>query len=174
MGFRPTFLLAVQPSERVATLIEPTLNDMGYQLVRVLISGNQRPTLQVMAERSDLEPMTVDDCAAISRAVSAVLDVEDPIPSSYRLEVSSPGIDRPLMRPADFERFAGFDARVETVLPIDGRKRFQGRLLGLVEDRVCLRLPDGGDRELPVASIKKAKLVVTDELLRAAQAERRS
>lgn len=166
-------MLAVQPSERVAALIEPTLSDMGYGLVRVLISGNQRPTLQVMAERSDQEPMTVEDCAAISHAVSALLDVEDPIPGAYRLEVSSPGIDRPLVRPADFERFAGFDARLETVLPIDGRRRFQGRLLGLVEDRVCLRLADG-DRELPLASIKKARLVVTDELLRAAQAERRS
>lgn len=172
-GLRPTFLLVVQPSEKVATLIEPTLQDMGYQLVRVVISGSRRPTLQVMAERSDLEPMTVEDCAAISRAVSALLDVEDPIPSAYRLEVSSPGIDRPLVRRADFERFAGFDARVETEAPIDGRRRFQGRLLGMVEDRVRLRLAEG-DRELPLAAIRKAKLVVTDALLAAAQAERRS
>jgi ribosome maturation factor RimP len=173
VGFRPTFLLTVQPDERIATLIEPTLDDMGYQLVRVLISGSRSPTLQVMAERSDLEPMTVDDCAAISRAISVVLDVENPIPSAYRLEVSSPGIDRPLVRPIDFERFAGFDARIETEVAIEGRKRFQGRLLGVVEDRVRLHLADG-DRELPLASIRKAKLVVTDELLRAAQAERRS
>ena len=165
--------MAVQPSERVATLIEPTLNDMGYELVRVLISGHRRPTLQVMAERSDQEPMTVEDCAAISHAISALLDVEDPIPSTYRLEVSSPGIDRPLVRRADFERFAGFDARLETELPIDGRRRFQGRLLGLVEDRVRLRLAEG-ERELPLAAIKKARLVATDALLSAAQAERRS
>jgi len=93
---------------------------MGYELVRVLLQGRQNLTLQVMAERRDRQPMTVDDCAEISRSISAILDVEDPITGAYTLEVSSPGIDRPLTRPQDFERFAGFDAKVETVQPVEG------------------------------------------------------
>jgi ribosome maturation factor RimP len=126
-----------------------------------------------MAERRDRRPMTIDDCAEISHAVSALLDVADPFPGAYRLEVSSPGIDRPLVRAEDFERFAGFVARVETEAPIAGRRRFKGRLLGLVEDRVRLQATDG-EQEIPHAAIKKAKLVLTDELLHAAQAERGS
>lgn len=146
---------------------------MGYELVRVSVQGRQRPTLQVMAERIDRSAMTVDDCAEISRTVSALLDVEDPIPGAYRLEVTSPGVDRPLVRPADFERFAGFEAKVETHLPVGGRRRFQGRLLGLDGDEVRLQLPEGEQR-LALGDIKKARLVLTDELLSAARPERRS
>lgn len=140
---------------------------MGFELVRVLLHGGQRPTLQVMAERADRVPMTVEHCAEISRAVSALLDVADPIAGAYRLEVTSPGLDRPLTRRADFERFRGFEARVETEQPIDGRRRFRGRLLGLVDDQVRLQL-DAGEQAIPFDDIKKAKLVVTDEVLAAA------
>jgi ribosome maturation factor RimP len=162
----------VDPSRQVAQLIEPTLCDMGYELVRVLLHGGQRPTLQIMAERADRTPMTVEHCAEISRAVSALLDVADPIASTYRLEVTSPGLDRPLTRRADFDRFRGFEARVETELPIEGRRRFRGRLLGVVDDQLRLQLAEG-EQAIPCAGIKKAKLVVTDEVL-AAAAEQRS
>jgi ribosome maturation factor RimP len=120
-----------------------------------------------MVERGDGKSMTVEDCADISRAVSAILDVEDPIAGAYRLEISSPGIDRPLVKPADFERFAGEVAKVETTLPVEGRKRFQGRLLGLRHDAVALKLDDGAEVALPLNVLRRAKLVLTDELLRA-------
>ena len=146
---------------------------MGFELVRVLVTGGQRPTLQIMVERRDHPPMTVAHCAEASRAVSALLDVADPIASAYRFEVTSPGIDRPLVRLADYERFAGLEARLETELPIDGRRRFRGRLVGLAGDQVRLALPEG-ERSIPFDAIKKAKLVLTDELLTAARMERRS
>lgn len=146
---------------------------MGFDLVRVMLSGGQRPTLQVMIERLDHEPVTLDHCAEVSHALSALLDVEDPLPGAYHLEVTSPGVDRPLVRRADFERFAGFEARLETEQPIEGRRRFRGRLLGLAGADVRLVLPEG-EYAIPFDAIKKAKLVLTDELLAAAQKERRS
>ena len=158
---------------QVTELIEPTLHDMGFELVRVLMSGGQRPTLQVMVERSDRGPVTLDQCAEVSHAISALLDVADPLPGAYRLEVTSPGLDRPLVRRADFERFAGFEARLETELPLEGRRRFRGRMLGIADDQVRLALPEG-ETSIPFDAIKKAKLVLTDELLAAAQTERRS
>jgi ribosome maturation factor RimP len=158
---------------RVTELIEPTLHDMGFELVRVLMSGGQRPTLQVMVERLDQAPVTLEHCAEVSHALSALLDVADPLPGAYRLEVTSPGLDRPLVRRADYERFAGLEARLETELPIEGRRRFRGRLLGLAGDRIRLALPEG-ETSIPFDAIKKAKLVLTDELLAAAQTERRS
>lgn len=155
-------------TDAVATMIEPTLQAMGYALVRVaLVGGAGRPTLQVMAERADNAVMSVDDCADISQAISAVLDVEDPIAGSYMLEVSSPGIDRPLVRKADYDRFAGFEARLETAEPIGGRKRFRGRLLGTGAETVKLKLDTGDEIELPLARIERAKLVLTDELIAA-------
>ncbi len=160
-------------TERIAALIAPTLSDLGFDLVRVMLTGGQQPTLQIMAEPLDRSPMTVEACAEISHAVSALLDVADPIAGAYRLEVSSPGIDRPLIRPADFERFAGFDCKLETEAPLAGRRRFQGRLLGLDGDDIRLDLPDG-PITIPFALVKKAKLVLTDELIRAAQAEGRN
>lgn len=159
--------------ERIAGLIEPTLRAMGFELVRVMSTGGRRPTLQVMAERLDRAGMTVDDCAEISRAVSMILDVEDPIKEAFQLEVSSPGIDRPLIKPEDFERFTGFEARVETDRLIEGQKKFKGRLLGLKDEAVRLALPEG-ERSIPFASIRKAKLVLTDDLLAAAEAEGRN
>jgi ribosome maturation factor RimP len=158
---------------QVTELIEPTLHEMGFELVRVLMSGGQRPTLQVMVERLDQAPITLEHCAEVSRALSAVLDVADPLPGAYRLEVTSPGLDRPLVRRTDYERFAGLEARLETELPIEGRRRFRGRLLGLAGDQIRLALPEG-EMSIPFDAIKKAKLVLTDELLAAAQTERRS
>jgi ribosome maturation factor RimP len=150
----------------IVPIIEPSLEAMGYRLVRVAFLGAKRATLQIMAERIDEAPMTVDDCAEISRSVSALLDVADPIADAYMLEVSSPGIDRPLTRPEDYDRFAGFEARVELGQPLDGRKRFRGRLLGRTGDHVRLA-SEAGEVQLPFADIAKAKLVITDDLLKA-------
>ncbi|MGE5548305.1 MAG: ribosome maturation factor RimP [Solirubrobacterales bacterium] len=152
--------------QRLEGVVAPTLESMGYELVRVMFQGKQRPTLQVMAERKDGLPMTVDDCADISRALSAVLDVEDPIKEAYVLEVSSPGIDRPLTRPKDFEAWAGFETKIETVLGVDGRKRFRGRLLGLEGEAVRLQI-ETGEVAIPLTDVRSAKLVLTDELIAA-------
>lgn len=166
-------------AQRIERLIEPALTAMGYELVRVAVRGGaSHPTLQIMAERRDGMGMTVDDCADISRAISAVLDVEDPIASAYTLEVSSPGIDRPLVKRDDFERFAGFEARIETVQPVAGRKRFRGRLMGVTGEDVRLREPaktaDVADETLvPLAAIVRAKLVLTDDLIAATQTTKR-
>ena len=153
---------------RIERIIAPTVESMGYEIVRIQLTGAQRVALQVMAERSDGAAMTVDDCAEVSRTVSALLDVEDPVPGPYTLEVSSPGIDRPLVKKRDFERFAGFEARIETHRPIDGRRRFRGKLLGVAGDIVRIALPEG-ERGVPCAEIHRAKLVLTDELLPAAR-----
>lgn len=153
---------------RLEALITPSLEAMGYELVRVQMQGNQRPTLQVMADRVDGVAVSIEDCTEISRAISALLDVEDPIAGAYTLEVSSPGLDRPLTRPKDFIRWAGHEVKMETAQPVDGRKRFRGRLDGLdAEGRVCLTL-DTGAVALPLAEVRGAKLVLTDELIRAA------
>lgn len=173
MGPRAHFFIAVNQTETIADLIEPTLEAMGYELVRVMSTGGRTPTLQVMAERLDRAGMTVDDCADISRALSAILDVEDPIDGAYQLEVSSPGIDRPLTKPADFERFAGFEVRIEADRLIGGQRKFKGRLLGLDNEAVRLALPEG-ERTIPLSSIRKAKLVLTDDLIAAAEAEGRN
>src|SRR5690348_10494299 len=140
---------------------------MDYRLVRVALTGARRPTLQVMAERRDEAAMTVDDCAQISRSISALLDVADPIAGAYTLEVSSPGIDRPLVRPEDYDRFAGCPAKIELSAPLDGRKRFRGRLLGRTEEHVRLIIGEAGEVRLPLAAIVRAKLVLTDDILTA-------
>lgn len=156
--------------QRIEGLIGPVIDGMGYELVRVAMMGAARPTLQIMVERKDYAAMTVDDCAAVSRAVSAALDVEDPIQGNYSLEVTSPGIDRPLTRRKDFERFAGFEAKVEMEKAVGERRRFRGKLLGLHEDAVRLATPEGVV-DLDLGGIRKAKLILTDELLAAAAAE---
>jgi ribosome maturation factor RimP len=153
-------------ADRLGALLEPVVEAMGYKIVRIMVLGQKRLRLQIMVERRDDRAMTVDDCADVSRAISAVLDVEDPIAGAYVLEVSSPGIDRPLVRLADFERFAGFAAKIETERPIAERRRFTGQLLGTTVDRVRLRT-DAGDVELPHAEIVRAKLLLTDELIAA-------
>ena len=159
--------MAVDPNE-IARIIEPSLDAMGYRLVRVALTNVRRPTLQVMAERRDEAPMTVDDCADISRSISALLDVADPIAGAYTLEVSSPGIDRPLVRPEDYDRFKGFEARIDLSGPLDGRKRFRGRILGRDQDHVRLAA-ESGEVLLPFDGIARAKLVLTDDLLALAQ-----
>jgi ribosome maturation factor RimP len=160
--------LSIDTNE-IARIIEPSLEAMGYRLVRLMQTGGlQRPTLQVMAERRDEAPMTVEDCAQISRSVSALLDVADPIAGAYLLEVSSPGIDRPLVRPEDYDRFAGFDARIELHDPLDGRKRFKGKLLGRAGEEVRL-VAESGEVRLPLAAIARAKLILTDDLIALAQ-----
>src|SRR6202167_4397659 len=139
---------------RVAALAEPVLAGLGYRLVRVRISGSAGCTVQIMAERPD-GTMAIEDCEAASRALSPVLDVADPIDGPYRLEISSPGIDRPLVRRSDFERYAGHLAHVEMLALVDGRKRFRGELLGTDGDFARLRRDDGGDAEHPEVLLRR-------------------
>lgn len=155
---------AMDVETRVARLIEPSLAEMGYELVRVRLMGRDHVTLQLMAERGDRDEITVADCAKISRHVSVLLDVEDPIRGAYDLEVSSPGLDRPLVRMNDFERFAGDEVRVETSRTVDGRKRFRGRLMGLSGTTVLVEC-DGAEMRIPFEDVFRAKLVLTDELV---------
>lgn len=162
---------------RVLALIAPSILAMGYEIVRVRLSGKERPTLQIMADRADEAPISVDDCEAISRSVSAILDVEDPIKAAYVLEVSSPGIDRPLTRAKDWVRWAGHLARVELAVPLDGRKRFSGTVLGLAGPGPAglgldgqagrLKLDDGAEVALPLEAVRTARLVLTDALIEA-------
>jgi ribosome maturation factor RimP len=163
--------LIVEPglSARVAAIVEPVIEGLGYRLVRVKVSGADGCTVQVMAERPD-GSMTVEDCEAVSRALSPVLDVADPVDRAYRLEISSPGLDRPLVRKLDFERHAGHLARIEMRVPVDGRKRFRGLLAGVEGDAARLRRDDTdteSEREvlLPIEEMSEAKLVLTDELV---------
>jgi ribosome maturation factor RimP len=161
---------------RVAALAEPVLADLGYRLVRVRISGTAGCTVQIMAERPD-GSMAIEDCEAASRALSPVFDANDPIEGAYRLEISSPGIARPLVRRSDFDRYAGHVAHIEMLAPIDGRKRFRGELLGTQDDSVRLRRTDpaAGDNPealLPIDDMAEARLVLTDALI--AQSLRRS
>jgi ribosome maturation factor RimP len=132
-----------------------------------MLEGGRR-TLQIMAERTDGKNMTVDDCADISHNVSALLDVEDPIPGAYTLEISSPGIDRPLVKLADFERYSGFDAKLETKMPLEGRRRFKGKLRGVEKEEILMRM-DNADVRVPFRMVQSAKLLLTDELIKAAQ-----
>jgi ribosome maturation factor RimP len=152
----------------IAQLIEPSLAAMGYRLVRVLMTGGRRATLQVMAERLDDLPVTHDDCAKISRSVSALLDVVDPIVGAYTLEISSPGIDRPLVRAEDYDRFSGFEAKIEVMMPIDGRRRFRGRLIGTSAGGIRL-LTVAGETQLPLDTVVRAKLILTSDLMAARQ-----
>jgi ribosome maturation factor RimP len=170
-ALRDRFIREAGLPARIATIIEPALEDRGFRLVRVAISGREGKTLQVMAERAD-GSMTIEDCEAVSREISALLDVDDPIAGAYRLEVSSPGIDRPLVRPSDFEDWAGHEAKIELKEPIDGRKRFRGTLEGFEagEARIEVDLGEAGRQVigLPVGLIDEAKLVLTEDLIREA------
>jgi len=163
---------------RVAAIAAPVLEQLGYQLVRVRVSGADGCTVQVMAERPD-GTMQIEDCEAASRALSLVLDTADPIDRAYRLEISSPGIDRPLVRRSDFERYAGHVVKIEMTAPVDGRKRFRGTLLGVTGETARIGGEDGEGAEvmLPIDDMVEAKLVLTDalvtEALRRAKAEER-
>jgi ribosome maturation factor RimP len=161
---------------RVAALAEPVLADLGYRLVRVRISGAAGCTVQIMAERPD-GGMAIEDCEAASRALSPAFDASDPVEGPYRLEISSPGIDRPLVRRSDFDRYAGHVAHIEMLAPLDGRKRFRGELLGTQDECVRLRRTDpaAGDNPevlLPIDDMAEARLVLTDALI--AESLRRS
>jgi ribosome maturation factor RimP len=162
------FLHETGVAAEIAALVEPALGDLGFRLVRVTISGHNGTTVQIMAERPD-GTITVEDCADISRQLSPLLDAHDPIASRYTLEVSSPGIDRPLVRVSDFEAWAGHETKVETRELVGGRKRFRGTLRGLAGDAVRIEVPaDQGGPEiaLPVGLIGEARLVLTDALVR--------
>jgi ribosome maturation factor RimP len=149
---------------RLAEIVAPVIEDMGFELVRIRLMSGKVATLQIMAERPE-GGIEVDECAAISTAVSATLDVEDPILDTYTLEVSSPGIDRPLTRLKDFETFEGYEAKIETSELIDGRKRFKGVLAGVEEDEVLINI-DEGTVGLKFDWLTDAKLVLTDELIK--------
>jgi len=158
-------------SEKIAGLIGPTVDTLGYELVRVqMMGGSRHATLQIMAERKDRRGMVVDDCARLSRAISVVLDEADPIPDEYTLEVSSPGIDRPLLKRADYERFLSHEAKLEMLQPVGGRKRFHGILTALEGDSLSIDV-EGSAVSLPLDQIKQARLVLTDRLIAAAEQE---
>lgn len=169
VGFGPLFCWLMRTTE-IAERIRPMIAAMGFNLVRVKISGGRRKTLQVMVERPD-GSLDVQDCAEVSRALSATMDMEDPFQSDYILEVSSPGIDRPLVTREDYERFAGHRAKIKLHTPLEGRKRFVGTLLGLEGDVVALSVEEDAARaapttkRLPFSRIEEAKLVLTDALL---------
>jgi ribosome maturation factor RimP len=149
-------------------LIEPEVKRLGYDLVRVMmIGGASDPTLQVMAERPDTRQLDLGDCEIISRRLSELLDLADPIEGSYRLEVSSPGIDRPLTRLKDYQDWKGFDARLTLAEPHDGRKQFNGELRGLEGDLVLIRTKNDESHALPFSNIASAKLLLTDKLINA-------
>lgn len=156
---------------RVAEVVEPVIEDLGFRLVRVRITGERGANVQVFAERED-GTLTIEDCVEITRVVSPLLDVEDPMPSAYNLEVSSPGIDRVLVRPVDFERYAGFEARIELSEPIGGQRRFRGHIEGFADGEVRLETEVRGYDEpqvigLPFDDIHEARLVMSDDLLKA-------
>jgi len=161
----PRLIIEPGRAARVAALAEPVLASLGYRLVRVRISGFAGCTVQIMAERPD-GMMRIEDCEAVSRALSPVFDVADPIESAYHLEISSPGIDRPLVRRSDFDRYAGHVAQVEMQAPIDGRRRFRGELVGTDGDCARIRDAANGDAEvlLRIDDMTEAKLVLTDAL----------
>ena len=176
--------LIVEPglSARVASIAEPVIEQLGYRLVRVKVSSADGCTVQIMAERPD-GTMAVEDCETVSRALSPVFDANDPINKAYRLEISSPGIDRPLVRKSDFDRYAGHMVKIETEIPIDGRKRFRGLLIATEGDAARIRLDhkadtkkddkksddteadDGTEFLLPIGEMSDARLVLTDELV---------
>ena len=165
----PRLIVEQGVAARVAAIVEPVLIASGYHLVRVKVSGLDGCTVQIMAERPD-GTMKVEDCEIVSRALSPVLDVSDPIDRAYRLEVSSPGMDRPLVRRSDFERFAGHELKVEMAVAINGRRRFRGLLLGVEGETARIRHSDaapGEDSEvvLPIEDMSEAKLVLTDALI---------
>jgi len=170
----PRLIVETGLDRRVADIIEPTIEQIGYQLVRVRLSAQNGATLQIMCERPD-GTMTVEDCEQVSMAVSPVLDVEDPIDKAYHLEVSSPGIDRPMVRKSDFSRWLGHLLKCETSILVDGRKRFRGKIVAADENGFTLERdqPAPGDEPvvvIPFTALAEGRLILTDELIRDALA----
>lgn len=158
----------MQTKHPLQDLLEPVITGLGYEVVRILTIGQKNPTLQIMIDRLDGKDITVEDCATVSRAVSTVLDEKDPIKDQYSLEVSSPGLDRPLTKIEHFKRFSGYEARIETAVEVEKRKRFKG-VLGNVDEQNRVHIDvDGTDYAIAFDDISKAKLILTDELLQAA------
>jgi ribosome maturation factor RimP len=166
----PRLIAETGVAARIAAIVTPVLSDLGFRLVRVRVSGLDGCTVQIMAERPD-GTMAIEECEAVSRAMSPVLDVADPIDRAYRLEISSPGLDRPLVRRSDFERHVGEVVKVELAVALEGRRRFRGNLVGVDDSTVRIRVddgPDGGDVQLPFDDIADARLVLSDDLVTAA------
>lgn len=165
------FIVESGLARAISDLVEPVLADLGFRLVRVDVTGRDGKTVQVMAERPD-GTMTIDDCESVSRQISPLLDVHDPIAGAYRLEVSSPGIDRPLVRLQDFETWAGHEAKVEIKQPVEGQKRFRGRIEGVEDGEIRLETELAGHGVkvigLSASEVASARLVLTDELVREA------
>jgi len=168
-GADPRLIIEPGLSARVAGIVEPVIEGLGYRLVRVRVSGSDGCTVQVMAERTD-GTMTIEDCEICSRALSPVLDADDPVDRAYRLEMSSPGIDRPLVRQSDFVRYANNFVKIEMAVAVEGRKRFRGQLLGAEGNVARIRRDDTATGEtadimLPIEEMAEAKLVLTDALI---------
>lgn len=153
-------------NNKIADIITPVLENMGYDLVRVLLMGNTRLTLQIMAERKDNQPMTVDDCTNISRNISPILEVEDPIKDSYSLEISSPGINRPLLKPEDYIRFKGQNSKIETKNAINNRKRFNGIIEDFTSSNEVILTNNDETFNIPFDEIKTAKLSIADNIFK--------
>ncbi len=154
---------------RILEMTDPVAKSLGLDVVRVRVTGSRRPVLQIMAERPD-GTMDVEDCARLSRRMSILLDEQDPIDGEYQLEVSSPGIDRPLTRVGDFAKWVGHEVRLEIGVPVDGRRRFHGHITGETNGVAVIDLKDGGTAEIPVSAMTKARLVITDDLIATARA----
>lgn len=167
-GQKPRFFVKekmMQNKHPLEDMLTPVINQLGFDVVRILTIGQKNPTLQIMIERKDRTDIVVDDCAMVSRAVSDILDEKDPIKDQYNLEVSSPGLDRPLTKAEHFQRFAGYEAKIETSVEVDARKRFKGRILSL-DDKENIHFDmDGKEWVIPFEAVSKAKLLITDELL---------
>lgn len=159
-----------EQEKRILCLIEPQASGLGMEIVRVRVMGGKRPQLQIMAEKQGGAPTDVEDCATLSRSISDVLDTEDPITDAYTLEVSTPGIDRPLTREGDFLRWVGHAAKLELARPLDGRRRFQGVITGETSGTVTVRLDDETELSAGIDELTKASLILTDDLIEAARA----
>jgi ribosome maturation factor RimP len=151
--------------DKITAIISPSLDAMGYEIVQLKLVDGKRKTLSLMAERKDAKIMSFDDCTDISRTVSALMDVEDPITNAYNLEVCSPGVDRPLVKFSDYERHANYEIKLETLIPVAGRKRFKGTLIAAKDGMIHLRAEEG-EADIAFTNIKSAKLLMTDELMR--------
>ncbi len=155
----------MQTKHPLCDLIEPIVEGLGYETVRILTIGQKNPTLQIMIDRKDGKEINVDDCATVSRKISEVMDEKDPIDEQYSLEVSSPGLDRPLTKPQHFKRFLGYETKIETSVEVDGRKRFKGKTKSVSDNDDIVLEMDGKEYTIPFSDISKAKIVLTDELL---------